>query len=411
MLVKEKLLERFLRYVKIDTQSDEFSESVPSTEKQKHFAHELASELKTLGLFDVSVSDKAYVMATLPANKKGKIPRVGFIAHMDTSPDMSGTAVKPKLISNYDGKDIILNTEKNIVLSSSDFPELSKYKGQTLITTDGTTLLGADDKAGIAEIITAVEYLVNHPEIKHGDVKIAFTPDEEIGRGADHFDVKKFSADFAYTMDGGEIGELEYENFNAALCTITIGGRNVHPGTAKNRMINSQYIAMEFNRKLPSADRPEHTEGYQGFFHLIDMKGEVENTRLRYLIRDHSRSKFESRKELMREIAASMNRELKNDWIKLDFKDQYYNMKEKVEPVIHIVKYAENAMRKIGIQPIIKPIRGGTDGSRLSYMELPCPNIFTGGHNYHAKYEFIPLESMEKAMNVIIGIIKELAER
>jgi tripeptide aminopeptidase len=407
--MKEKILERFLRYVKIDTQSDEFSESVPSTSKQLEFARMLATELKSLGLFNVSVSDKAYLMATLPSNTDKQVPRIGFIAHMDTSPDMTGKDVNPRVFNNYNGKNLILNEEKGIILSPDDFPELLNYKGKTLITTDGTTLLGADDKAGIAEIITAMEYLIKHPELKHGEVKIGFTPDEEIGRGADHFDVEKFAADFAYTLDGGEIGELEYENFNAALATIRIAGRNIHPGTAKNRMINSMQVAMDFHNSLPSKEKPEHTEGYEGFFHLIDMEGTVENSEVRYLIRDHSRSNFETRKKLMIELADRMNKNFPEKRIQVEIKDQYYNMKEKIEPVFHIVELAEKAMLNAGIQPRIKPVRGGTDGSRLSYMGLPCPNIFTGGHNYHGKFEFIPLESMEKAVHVIIEIVKTAA--
>lgn len=410
MEMKEKLLERFLRYVKTDTQSDEFSDSVPSTAKQMDFAKILVKELKSIGLDNVSLSDKAYIMASLPANIKRQVPVIGFIAHMDTSPDMTGKNVEPKVFSNYNGKDLILNEEKGILLSPDEFPEMLKYKGKTLITTDGTTLLGADDKAGIAEIMTALEYLVKHPELKHGEIKIGFTPDEEIGRGADHFNVNQFGADFAYTLDGGEIGELEYENFNAALATITIAGRNVHPGTAKDRMVNSMQIAMDFHNGLPAKEKPEYTEGYEGFFHLIDMKGTVERAEIRYLIRDHSLSHFESRKKTLINRAEKMNQGFSEERINVEIKDQYFNMKERIEPVFHIVELAKTAMSNAGIQPKIQPVRGGTDGSRLSYMGLPCPNIFTGGHNYHGKYEFIPLESMEKAVQVIIEIVKTAAK-
>ena len=409
MLIRDRILERFLRYVKRDTRSDEFSDTNPSTSTQLEFARDLAQELKSIGLFNISLTDKAYVMAELPSNTRKTVPVIGFIAHMDTSPDMTGKNVNPLIHKNYDGHPIVLNPEQNIVLSPQDFPELLNYREKTLITADGTTLLGADDKAGIAEIITAVEYLIRHPEIKHGSIKIAFTPDEEIGRGADHFDVSAFSADFAYTMDGGQLGELEYENFNAALATVKFTGRNVHPGTAKDRMINSQQIAMDYHNLLPPKEKPEHTEGYQGFFHLIDMKGEVEHSQLRYLIRDHDFDRFETRKKQMQELAAEMNRGYPEKRIKLEIKDQYFNMKNKIEPVFHIVELAKNAMRKAGVIPLVKPIRGGTDGSRLSYMGLPCPNIFTGGHNYHGKYEFIPLESMEKAVHVILEIVKEAA--
>jgi len=402
--MKEKLLNRFIKYVKFDTQSDEFSESVPSTSGQLDFAKALAEELKITGLSDVSLDKRGYLMATLPSNIKKESPVVGFIAHMDTSPDMTGNNVNPQIIYNYDGNDLVLNRAEDIVLSPSTFPELLNYKGQTLITTDGTTLLGADDKAGIAEIITAMEYLVANPEIKHGDIRIGFTPDEEIGRGADHFDVQKFNADFAFTLDGGEIGELEYENFNAALAVVSFNGRNVHPGTAKSKMINSQQLAMDFHNRLPENEKPEYTEGYEGFYHLIDSKGSVEKSELRYLIRDHSHSEFEYRKKTMRELAARINKNFPDNPVHLDIKDQYYNMKSKIEPVYHIIELAEKAMLNLGIKPNKKPIRGGTDGSRLSYMGLPCPNLFTGGHNFHGKYEFISLESMEKAVRVILEI-------
>lgn len=404
--MKDKILQRFLRYVKIDTQSDEFSDSVPSTSKQLDFAKLLAEEMRSIGLSNVSVDDKAYVLGTLPSNTESKAPAIGFIAHMDTSPDMTAENVNPGIVNNYDGKELVLNEEEKVILSPEQFPELLKYKGKTLITTDGTSLLGADDKAGIAEIMTAMELLINQPDTEHGELKIAFTPDEEIGRGADHFNVEKFGAEFAYTLDGGEIGELEYENFNAALATIKVKGRNVHPGTAKNRMVNSLQIAMDFHYRLPATDKPEFTEGYEGFFHLIDMKGTVESSEIRYLVRDHNQSEFRARKKLLRDIAGEMNRNLDENRILLEITDQYYNMKEKIEPVIHIVKLAREAMQKAGVKPIVKPIRGGTDGSRLSYMELPCPNLFTGGHNFHGKYEFIPLESMEKAVEVILEIVK-----
>ncbi len=345
-------------------------------------------------------------MATLPSNCINKIPIIGFIAHMDTSPDMSGKNVNPQVIRDYDGKDILLNEKKKVTLSPADFPEILNYKGQDLVTTDGTTLLGADDKAGIAEIMAAMEYLVRHPNMKHGTIRIGFTPDEEIGRGADHFDVKKFGADFAYTVDGGEMGELEYENFNAALATITIHGRNVHPGTAKDKMINAIHLAMELNQMLPVNERPEFTTGREGFFHLIDFNGSVEQTKIRYLIRDHNRTKFEEKKKLITDCSKLLNLKYGPDRFTLVLKDQYYNMREKLEPVMHIVNLAKNAMKAEEIKPIIKPIRGGTDGARLSFMGLPCPNLFTGGHNYHGKYEFIPIPSMVKAVRVILRIIQ-----
>lgn len=404
--MKDKLLNRFLKYVKTDTQSDEFSDAVPSTFKQMEFARVLEEELRHIGLSEVSLDERGYLMATLPSNIKKETPVVGFIAHMDTSPDMPGANVNPKVFENYDGEELVLNEEKQITLSPAAFPELLKYKGQTLIITDGTTLLGADDKAGISEIITAMEYLISNPEIQHGDIRIGFTPDEEIARGADHFDIHKFKADFAYTLDGGELGELEYENFNAALAVVTIKGRNVHPGTAKGKMINSQHIAMDFHKQLPQKERPEHTEGYEGFYHLIDSRGSVEKTELRYLIRDHNHSNFEYRKKFMREITAKMNSKFDEPPVDVQIKDQYFNMRSKIEPVYHIIEIAEKAMQNRGINPIKKPIRGGTDGARLSYMGLPCPNLFTGGHNFHGKYEFIPLESMEMAVGVILEIVR-----
>ncbi|WP_432663820.1 peptidase T [Wukongibacter baidiensis] len=406
----EKLVERFLKYVKIDTKSDPRSESCPSTEKQFNLAKVLVQELEGLGLKDVNLDDNGYVMATLPSNTDKKIPTLGFIAHMDTSPDMTGADVDPQVVENYDGGDVVLNKEKNVVLSPKDFPELKKYIGEDLITTDGTTLLGADDKAGIAEIMTAIEYLVNNPEIEHGTIKVGFTPDEEVGRGADKFDVKKFDADLAYTVDGGEIGELEYENFNAAYAKVKINGRNVHPGSAKNKMINSISIAMEFNSMLPANQVPEHTEGYEGFYHLHDISGSVEETNLEYIIRDHDREKFEEKKQRIEKIVEYLNSSIGEGTVELEMKDQYYNMKGQIEPVMHIVEAAKKAMEEVGVKPIIKPIRGGTDGARLSYMGLPCPNLFTGGHNFHGKFEYIPIASMKKSVEVILKIVELYAE-
>jgi tripeptide aminopeptidase len=404
--MKKTLLEKFYRYINIDTQADPTSETFPSTKKQFDLANVLAKELKDLGLEDAHVDENCYVMATLPSNIDKEIPVIGFIAHVDTAPDMSGKDIKPNIVEDYDGEDILINQEKQMYLKVDDFPELTKYVGQTLITTDGTTLLGADDKAGVAEIMTAVEYLVNHPEIKHGTIKIGFTPDEEIGKGVDHFDVKKFGAKYAYTLDGGEVGELEFENFNAAYAKVKIQGRNVHPGMSKYKMINSMIVGSEFNDMLPVFDRPEFTDHYEGFFHLIKFDGTVEESTLQYIIRDHDRQKFENRKKLIQEVADFMNKKHGEGTITLEMKDQYYNMREMVEPVYHIVEIAEKAMIELGIKPNIKPIRGGTDGSRLSYMGLPCPNIFAGGHNFHGKYEFIPLESMEKATQVILKIVE-----
>lgn len=401
----ETVVERFLRYVKFDTKSDEESNTVPSTKGQMVFAKELVKELKEIGLSDVSVDDKGYIMATLPSNIEKQIPTIGFIAHMDTSPDMSGENVNPQFVENYDGRDILLNKENNVVLRTIDFPEIKDYKGKTLITTDGTTLLGADDKAGIAEIITAVEYLINHPEIKHGTIKLGFTPDEEIGRGADYFDVKKFNADFAYTVDGGALGELEYENFNAASAKIIVKGRNVHPGYAKGKMINSMLIANELVGMLPKQEVPELTEGYEGFYHLIGFNGEVEETKLQYIIRDFDMTKFKERKNTMASVVSELNKKYGEGTVILEMKDQYYNMKEKVEPVKHIVETAFKAMEEVGVTPKVTPIRGGTDGARLSFMGLPTPNLFTGGHNFHGKYEFIPTFAMEKAVEVILKII------
>jgi tripeptide aminopeptidase len=399
------VISRFLKYAKIDTKSDEASKSCPSTEKQLALARVLVEELQSIGLSDVSMDDKGYVMATLPANTKKKVPVIGFIAHMDTSPDMSGENVTPRFIENYDGSDIVLNKKLGIVMSPVDFPELEKYVGQTLITTDGTTLLGADNKAGIAEIMTALAWCVANPDFKHGTIKVGFTPDEEIGRGADHFDVKKFGAKYAYTVDGGELGELEFENFNAAKASITVNGRNVHPGTAKDKMINSMIIAMEFNGMLPSSETPSHTEGYEGFYHIIGIEGDVEKTSFHYILRDHDQDRFNERKNLVKKVASFLNNKYGKNTVKVKLVDQYYNMREKIEPVMHVIDIAARAMRESGVEPRIKPIRGGTDGARLSFMGLPTPNLFTGGHNYHGKYEYIPVESMRKAVDVIIKII------
>jgi tripeptide aminopeptidase len=404
----DKLVERLIRYVKIDTSSDENSESCPSTKKQFDLASMLQKELEDIGLADISLDDNCYLMATLPSNSKKKLPVVGFISHMDTSPDMSGKGVNPQLIDNYDGKDIILNKEDNIVLSPKDFSELSNYVGQTIICTDGTTLLGGDNKAGIAEILTAIEDIISKPDIEHGTIKIGFTPDEEIGRGADKFDVEKFGADFAYTIDGGQPGELEFENFNAALATISFKGRNVHPGTAKNQMINSMYLAKEFMDMLPASERPEHTDGYEGFYHLVDFVGTVEESELRYLVRDHNSDLFNIKKDRLLAVAEYMNSKYSELRVVVEIKDQYFNMREKVEPHYHIVELAEKAMIKANIEPLIKPIRGGTDGARLSFMGLPCPNIFTGGHNFHGKYEYISVQSMKLTVETIVNIISSI---
>jgi tripeptide aminopeptidase len=403
--MKEKILERFLRYVKTDTQSNPDSTRFPSTEKQFQLARMLVDDLKNAGLIDISLDEKGYVIATLPANTEAKVPVIGFLSHMDTSPDMSGTNVNPQVVNDYNGEDILLNKSTGLTLKTADFPEIKQYKGQTIITTDGTTLLGADDKAGIAEIVTAMEYLVLHPEIKHGTVKVGFTPDEEVGRGVDFFDVKKFGAEYAYTMDGGEIGELEYENFNAAKARVFIQGLNVHPGTAKNKMINSLHVANEFDNMLPVGQRPEFTSDYEGFFHLMKTEGTVENTIIDYIIRDHDRKKFEDKKALMNDVASLLNKKYPAGTVKLEIQDQYFNMREKIEPVFHILEIAKKAMEQLGIEPKIIPVRGGTDGSRLSYVGLPCPNIFAGGHNFHGKFEYIPLESMVAATNVIIRIV------
>ncbi|MFN3556152.1 MAG: peptidase T [Bacteroidales bacterium] len=409
--MKQTLLEKFYKYISIDTQADPASQTFPSTSKQMNLSKVLVEELQQMGIADAHMDDKGYVMATLPSNIDKDVPVIGFLAHVDTAPDMSGKDIKPQIVEDYDGEDILLNTQKDMYLRVSDFPELKKYIGQTLITTDGTTLLGADDKAGIAEIMTAIEYLTQNPHIKHGTIKIGFTPDEEIGKGVDHFDVDKFGAHYAYTLDGGEVGELEFENFNAAYAKVMVQGRNVHPGMAKHKMINSMIVGSEFNDMLPVFDRPEFTEHYEGFFHLIKFDGTVEESTLQYIIRDHDRTLFEKRKQMIYDVADFINKKHGEGTIRIEMKDQYYNMREKVEPVYHIVEIAEKAMIELGIKPHIKPIRGGTDGSRLSYMGLPCPNIFAGGHNFHGKYEFIPLESMEKATQVILKIIELYAKQ
>lgn len=401
----EKLVERFIRYVKINTRSDESSRTCPSTPGQLELARLLTEELKEIGIQDITLDENGYVMATLPANISKEVPVVGFLAHLDTSPDSKSGSVEPQIVEHL-GKGIILNKEENIILSPLEFPVINNYIGQQLITSDGTTLLGADDKAGIAEIMTAIDYLIRHPEIKHGPVRIAFTPDEEIGRGPDKFDVRKFNAKYAYTVDGGALGEIEYENFNAAKAKISIQGLNVHPGTAKNKMKNSMLIAMELNNMLPASEVPEHTEAYEGFFHLTDMKGSVENTTINYLIRDHDMKAFNKKKDLLIKIVDHLNLKYGSRTVKLIMVDQYYNMKEKIEPVFEIVVLARKAIQARGIVPKIIPVRGGTDGSRLSFMGLPCPNLFTGGHNFHSRFEFIPVKSMEKAVEVIVKIIE-----
>ena len=404
------LVNRFLDYVKFDTQSDELTNLTPSTPGQMVFAQYLEKELNAMGMKDVTLDDNGYLMATLPGNVDGNVPTVGFIAHLDTSPDMSGRHVNPRIVSDYDGKDIVLNADNGVVLSPSEFPELLHYVGQKLIVTDGNTLLGADDKAGIAEIITAMEYLMAHPEIKHGDIRVAFNPDEEIGLGAHKFDVEAFGADWAYTMDGGEVGELEYENFNAAVARVTFKGRNVHPGYAKHKMVNSLRVATQFAIMLPRWETPEHTEGYEGFYHLVGIEGEVEKTVLTYIIRDHDRDRFERRKKEFEHLTRKINKEFP-ECATLELKDQYYNMREKIEPVMHIIDIAEQAMKNVEVVPKVVPIRGGTDGAQLSFKGLPCPNIFAGGLNFHGRYEFVPIESMEKAMQVVVEISRIVAER
>ncbi|MBQ0767693.1 MAG: peptidase T [Bizionia sp.] len=411
MISKEDIIKRFVSYVTVDTESDPESKTTPSTEKQWDLANALVDELKAIGMQDVTIDENAYIMATLPSNVDHETPTIGFISHFDTTPDFTGANVKPQIIDKYDGKDIVLNEAEGIILSPDYFEDLLLYKGQTLITTDGTTLLGADDKAGITEIVSAMEYLIQNPEIKHGTIKVGFTPDEEIGRGAHKFDVDKFGADWAYTMDGSQIGELEYENFNAAGAKVRIKGKIVHPGYAKGKLINSMYIATEFINSLPRLETPEHTEGYEGFFHLYSINGEVEDTVLQYIIRDHDREHFEARKEVMEKLTAEINSQYGREVVTIEIEDQYFNMKEKVEPVMHIVDIAEEAMKQLGIKPLIKAIRGGTDGSQLSYMGLPCPNIFAGGHNFHGRYEYVPVESMIRATEVICKIAELTAQK
>lgn len=405
------LTERFLKYVSFNTTSDENTKMTPSTPGQMVFAQYLVEELKSIGLQEVDLDKNGYIMATLPANTDKDIPTIGFISHMDTSPDMSGKNVKARIVENYDGNDILLNEEKVIVLETEKYPEILQYKGQDIIVTDGTTLLGADDKAGIAEIVSAMEYLIAHPEIKHGKIRVGFTPDEEIGQGADHFDVPKFGAEWGYTLDGGEIGELEFENFNAAAAKITFKGLNVHPGYAKHKMLNSMRVAHQFVSMLPRHETPEHTEKYEGFYHLVGMEGSVEQSSLSYIIRDHDRDRFERRKKEVQHITNKINAEFGEGTATLELRDQYYNMREKVEPVMHIVDLAFEAMESVGVKPNVKPIRGGTDGSRLSYEGLPCPNIFAGGHNFHGRFEYVPVQSMEKAMMVVVKIAELLAKR
>ena len=403
------LVERFLKYVSFDTQSSEETEVTPSTPGQMVFAKYLKEELESLGLEDITLDEHGYLFATLPANIDKPVPTIGFIAHMDTSPDMSGKDVSPRIVQNYDGSDIVLCAEENVVLSPSQFPELLDHKGEDLIVTNGKTLLGADDKAGIAEIVSAIVYLKEHPEIKHGKIRIGFNPDEEIGLGAHKFDVEKFGCDWAYTMDGGEVGELEFENFNAASAKITFKGRNVHPGYAKNKMINSIRVANRFCAMLPAHETPEHTEGYEGFYHLISFNGDVEQTTVAYIILDHDRARFESRKKKIERFVSEINAEYGEGTATLELRDQYYNMREKIEPVMHIIDTAFAAMEAVGVKPNVKPIRGGTDGAQLSFKGLPCPNIFAGGLNFHGRYEFAPIQNMEKAMKVIVKIAELVA--
>lgn len=404
------LLERFLDFVSYDTQSNDSTGVTPSTPGQMIFARHLRDEVEKMGLTEITLDDNAYLMATLPANTDRQLPTIGFIAHMDTAPDMSGKNVKPRIVKNYEGGDILLNEEENIVLSPADFPEMLDYLGQDLIVTDGTTLLGADDKAGIAEILDAVQYLQEHPEIEHGKIRIAFNPDEEIGLGAHKFDVQLFGCDYAYTMDGGEVGELEYENFNAAGATITFRGRNVHPGSAKNKMINAILVANEFVNLLPASETPAHTEGYEGFYHVVGISGTVEEAQLNYIIRDHDRARFEARKAEMERLVRFIN-DRYPDCASLKMNDQYYNMREKIEPIIDIIHTAEQAMRDSGVEPKVQPIRGGTDGAQLSFKGLPCPNIFAGGLNFHGRYEFVPIPSMQKASQVIVNICRLVAKK
>ncbi len=410
-MMRKEMVDRFITYVKVDTQSNDESTTCPSTSGQWTLANMLVEELKQIGMSEVSVDEHGYVMATLPANTDKDIPTIGFLAHIDTATDMTGANVNPQFVENYDGKDIVLNEELKVIMSPKDFPELANYKGHTLITTDGTTLLGADNKAGIAEIMTAMSYLINHPEIKHGKIRVAFTPDEEIGRGPHKFNVEVFNATYAYTMDGGPLGELQYESFNAAGAKVVFKGKNVHPGTAKDKMINSTKMAMEFQSMIPADEAPEYTEGYEGFYHLLSVHGDVEETKLNYIIRDFDKEKFAARKATFETMTAKLQEKYGKERIILEMNDQYYNMREKIEPVKEIVDIAYQAMKNLDIEPIIQPIRGGTDGSQLSYMGLPTPNVFTGGENYHGKFEYISIENMLKATNVIIEIVKLYEQR
>lgn len=407
----EKIINRFLRYVAFDTASNPDSQSQPSTNKQFALLEQLRKELEGMGISKVEVDKNGYLMATIPSNIEESVPAIGFIAHVDTSPDAAGCGIRPQIIENYDGKPIMLNREKGVILDPEEFPELRDYVGQTLITTDGTTLLGADDKAGVAEIMSAAEYITEHPEFRHGEIKIGFTPDEEIGRGVDRFDVKKFGAEYAYTMDGGAIGELEYENFNAASAKLHIQGRNIHPGYAKDKMLNAILIASELNDMLPVWQRPEFTEGYEGFIHITKFAGVVEEADIQYIIRDHNTELFEKKKEMMRQCVEFINRKYGEGTASIEIKDQYYNMKAQIEPHYHIIEKAVKAMEDAGIKANIRPIRGGTDGARLSFMGLPCPNIFAGGLNFHGKYEYVPVQSMEKATEVILNIISNFSAK
>jgi tripeptide aminopeptidase len=406
MTLREDIIERFTTYVKVDTQSNEDNDTTPSTPGQLELANMLVDELNEIGMEEVTIDENGYVFATLPSNTDKEVPTIGFLAHVDTATDFTGKNVKPQIVENFDGNDIVLNKELNVVLSSKEFPELPSYKGHTLITTDGTTLLGADNKAGIAEIMTAMDYLIKHPEVKHGKIRVAFTPDEEIGRGPHKFDVESFNADFAYTVDGGPLGELQYESFNAAAAKVTFKGNSVHPGTARNKMVNAGKMAAEFVNKFPEQESPEQTEGYEGFYHLISINGDVENTRVYYIIRDHDREKFENKKATLSGFVDEMKEKYGEASVELEMNDQYYNMREKIEPVMEIVDVAREAMQNLDIEPIIEPVRGGTDGSQLSYMGLPTPNIFTGGENFHGKFEYISVDNMVKSSEVIVEICK-----
>ncbi|WP_313584805.1 peptidase T [Lacrimispora sp.] len=406
-----QVLDNFLKYISFDTQSKEDMEAVPSTEKQRVLARELAAQLQAMKAEHVMVDEHSYVYATIPATMEKSVPVLGFIAHMDTAPAYSGTGVKPQIVKNYDGSDILMNKETGLVMKASDFPDLLKYKGQDIITTDGTTLLGADDKAGVAEIMAMAEYLLSHPEIPHGTIRIGFTPDEEVGRGADFFDVKGFGADVAYTVDGGGLGELEYENFNAASAKVRVHGSSIHPGSSKGRMRNALLMAMEFHNMLPAAENPMYTEGYEGFFHLDSMSGTVEEARMDYIIRDHNKERFEEKKIFMERVAEYLNSRYYAGTVELTLKDSYYNMKEKIQPHMYLIDIAKISMEEVGIEPLVTPIRGGTDGARLSYEGLPCPNLCTGGYNYHGKFEFIPVQSMEKVVELLLKIVEKFAER